>query len=175
MISITIGAFERMWAQNAWFCFEVRGISLLIRLAILFILMMVFSLMRAIALDTPRALDTAWHGSMSPSPTILALEDTWIHIGSSNSCDKSSYIKVPINKTFSLITALNIPNDNPNNRHIRLGWNFDDSWFWCKNNIVEDLILFNNTFHIIGSKTFIKWVMGIIEDAYNFQVGFRLR
>ena len=175
VISTTIGAFERMWAQSTCFYFEVRGISLLIRLATLSVLTMVFSLVRAIALDTSGALDTAWHSSMSPSPKILALGDTWIHISSLNSCDKSFYIKAPINKTFSLTTALNISNFNPNNQHIELGWNFDDSRFWCKNNIVEDLILFNNTFHIIRSKTFIGWVMGIIEDAYDFQVGFRLR
>jgi len=59
VISATIGAFERMWAQNTCFYFEVRRISLLIRLATLSVLMMVFSLVRAIALDTSRALDTA--------------------------------------------------------------------------------------------------------------------
>ena len=153
---MTIRVFERIWAESTCFHFEARGISPLICLATPSVLMMVFSLIRAIALDTPEALDIAWHGSISPLPTILALGDAWIHIGSSNSCDKSSYIKASINKTFSLTTTLNISNINPNNWHIRLGWNFDDLWFWYKNNIVKDLILFNNTFHIIKYKTFIR-------------------
>ena len=164
-----------MWAWSTCFCFETRGISLLIHLATPSVLMMVFSLVRAIVLDTPGALDMAWHDSMSSLLTILELGNTWIYIGSLNNCDKSSYIKAPIDKTFSLATTLNIPNVNPNNWHIGLGWNFDDSWFWCKNNIVKDLILFNNIFHIIRSKMFIGWVVEIIGDVYDFQVGFRLR
>jgi len=58
VISATIGAFERMWAQSTCFYFEVRGISLLIHLAILSVLTMVFSLVRAIALDISGVLDT---------------------------------------------------------------------------------------------------------------------
>ena len=81
---------------------------------------MVFSLIRTIALDTLGALDTAGHSCMFPLPTSFVLRDTRIHIGSSNSCDKPPYIKTSVNKTFSLTTTLNIPNVNPNNRHIRL-------------------------------------------------------
>ena len=73
MIYTTIGVFERMWAWSVCFYFKIREISLLICLATPSILMMVFSLVRAIALDTPRALNMAWYGSMSSLLTILAL------------------------------------------------------------------------------------------------------
>jgi len=81
---------------------------------------MVFSLVRAITLDVLGALDTAGHSCMSPSLVILALRDAKVYVGSSNSCNKLPYIEIPINKTFSLTSALNIPDVNPNNQYIRL-------------------------------------------------------
>ena len=129
VISVTIRPLERMWVQNICFYLETRRVGLLIHLATPPKLMMVFRLVRAIALDVLGALNTAWHGSMSPSPTILVLRDIWVHIGSLNSSNKSSYIKAPINKTFSLTTTLNVPDINPNNYYIRLRRNFDNLWF----------------------------------------------
>ena len=82
--------------------------------------MMVFSLVRAIVLDTLGALDTVGHSCMSPSLAILALRDARVYVSSSNSCNKPSYIEIPVNKTFSLTSALNIPDVNLNNQHIRL-------------------------------------------------------
>ena len=82
---------------------------------------MVFSLVRVIALDVLGVLDTAGHSHVFPSPAILVLRDARIHVGSSNGCNKPPYIEIPVNKTFSLTSALNIPDINPNNRHIRLG------------------------------------------------------
>jgi len=69
--------------------------------------------MRAVALDALRALDLTGHCCMSPSPTIFALKDARVHVGSSNGSDKLPYIKTPVNKTFGLTSALNIPNINP--------------------------------------------------------------
>jgi len=118
---MTVGALEGMRIWFAFFCLEVRGISFLIHFATLPKLTMVFSLVRAIALDTLRALDTAEYSHMSPLPAILALRDARVHVGSLNSYNKPPYIETPINKTFNLTSALNIPDVNPNNRHIRLG------------------------------------------------------
>jgi len=98
----------------------VRGISFLIHFAIPSKLMMVFSLVRAIALDILGVLDMVGHSCMSPSPAILALRDASVHVGSSNSHNKPPYIEISVNKTFSLTSALNIPDVNPNNQHIRL-------------------------------------------------------
>ena len=81
---------------------------------------MVFSLMRAIVLDTLRALDIAGHSCMSLLLAILILRDTRIYVGFSNGSNKLPYIKTPINKTFGLASALNIPNIDPNNQHVGL-------------------------------------------------------
>jgi len=51
---------------------------------------------------------------MSLLPAVLVLGDAWVHIGSMNSCNISSYVKAPVDKTFSLTATLNIPNINPN-------------------------------------------------------------
>ena len=99
----------------------MREISFIICFATPPELMIVFSLVRAIALDTLRALDMAEHSHMFPSPAILALRDARVHVGSLHSRNKPPYIETPVNKTFNLTSALNIPDINPNNRYIRLG------------------------------------------------------
>ena len=109
-----------MQTRFAFFCLKAEGISFLIHFATPPKLIIVFSLVRAIALDTLRALDMAGYSCMSPLPAILALRDARVHVGSLNGCNKPPYIKTPVNKTFSLTSALNISNVNPNNRHIRL-------------------------------------------------------
>jgi len=76
--------------------------------------MVVSGLVRAIALDVFGFLNMIGQSCMSPSPVVLALRNTRIHIGSLNCCDKPPYIKASINKTLSLTTTLNIPNVNPN-------------------------------------------------------------
>jgi len=121
VISTTVGALGGMQTWFAFFYLKVRRISFLIHFTILSKLMMVFSLVRAIALDALGALNTVGHSHMSPLPAILALRDARVHVGSSNSHNKPPYIETPVNKTFSLASALNIPDINPNNQHIRLG------------------------------------------------------
>jgi len=96
------------------FLSQGRGIDFLICFAIPPKLMVVLSLVRTIALDISGALDTAEHSHMFPSPAVLALRNSQIHISSSNSCNEPPYIKASVNKTLSLTAALNIPNVNPN-------------------------------------------------------------
>jgi len=83
-------------------------------------LTIVFCLIRTVVLDVLRVLDLTGHCCMFPSPTIFALRDARVHVGSSNGGDKLPYIKTPVNKTFSLTPALNIPNINSDNQHVRL-------------------------------------------------------
>jgi len=121
MISMTVGALEGMWTLFTFFCLEAREISFLIHFATPPELTMVFSLVRAIALDALGAMDMAGHSHISPLPTILALRDVRVHVGSLNSCNKPPYLETSVNKTFSLTSTLNIPDVNPNNQYIRLG------------------------------------------------------
>jgi len=117
---MTVGALEHVWTQFAFFCLKVRGIDLLIYFATPPKLMVVLSLVRAIAFDAFGSLDMAGQSHMSPLPAVLVLRNSWIHIGSSNCHNKPPYIKALVYKTLSLTATLNVPNVNPNDRHIRL-------------------------------------------------------
>jgi len=97
MISMTVGALECVWIQFAFFCLKARGIDLLIHFAIPHKLMVVLSLLRAIILDVFGSLDMAGNSCMSPSPAVLALRNSQIHISSSNGRNESPYIKASIN------------------------------------------------------------------------------
>ena len=127
MISTTVGVLKHVWTQFVFFCLKTRGIDLLIHFVTPPKLMVVLSLIRAIAFDIFRSLDTAGQSCVSPSPVVLVLRNSQIHIGFSNCYDKPPYIKAPVYKTFSLTATLNIPNVNPNDWHIRLRWNLNNA------------------------------------------------
>ena len=168
MISMTVGALKHIWTRFVFFCLKMREIDLLIYFAISPKLMVVLSLVRAIAFDAFGLLDTVGQSCMFPSLTVLALRNSWIHIGFSNCCNKPPYIKAPVYKTLSLTATLNVPNVNPNDQHIRLRWNLNDAWFQYKNNIVKNLILFYYVFNIIWCETFVQVVVKKVRNAYNF-------
>ena len=89
------------------------------------------------------------HSCIAPSPAILALRDIWIHISSLNGGNVLSNIEASVDETFSLASTLDIPNVNPYKQHIEFGQYFDYTRFRCKDNVIKDLILFNNSFNII--------------------------
>ena len=68
---------------------------------------------------------------MSPFPAILVLRDSWVHVRTSDCGDIVAYIEAPVDEKFSIFTALNIPDVNPNDGHIGLGGNFNNSQFGC--------------------------------------------
>jgi len=106
--------------NSSFFVLRWEGIDLLVCFATPPKLMVVLSLVRAITFDTFGSLDMAGQSCISPSPAVLVLRNSWIYIGSSNYHDKPPYIKAPVYKTLSLTATLNVPNVNPNDRHIRL-------------------------------------------------------
>jgi len=71
--------------------------------------MMVFRLVGTIAFNTSKSLYFAQKGCVTPFPAILALRDTWIHIGSLNGCNISADIEAPVDKHFGLTATLDIP------------------------------------------------------------------
>jgi len=115
VISMTIGVLEQMQTWFAFFCLKTRRVCFLICFAAPPKLAMVFHLVRAIALDALRALDLTEHCCMSPLPTSFALRDARVYVGFLNGGNKLFYIKTPVNKTFGLTLALNIPNINLDN------------------------------------------------------------
>jgi len=64
---------------------------------------------------------------MSPFPAILALGHTSVHVCPSNSGNIILYIEASVNETFCLTLILNIPDVQPDNSHIQLWENLDDT------------------------------------------------
>ena len=87
---------------------------------------------------------------MTSLPIVFTLRNARVHINHSNHHNIPSNIETSINKAFSLDSTLCVPNVNPHNGHIRLWQYFDYPQFGGKGNIVEDMILLDDHFDIIG-------------------------
>jgi len=62
-------------------------------------------------------------------PTVLALRNTWVCVGTSNGSNVASNIKVSVDDVLSYRTALGIPDVHPNHHLVRFGGHFDDTRF----------------------------------------------
>jgi len=58
---------------------------------------------------------------MTPLPAIFALGDTWVHVCSLDCSNVVAYVEASVDEKFCVLTALNIPNVDPNYGHIQLG------------------------------------------------------
>jgi len=105
--------------------------------------------MRTIAFGTFGPLNMANLCHMTPLPTILALKDTWVHVGSSHHCNDIFYIEPSIDDFFGIGASLSVPYVNPNYHHVGLGRNFDNIWFRSENYDIEDVVVFKNMFNIL--------------------------
>jgi len=76
---------------------------------------------RPIALYIFGPLNATYPVYMPPFPTILALWDTWVHVGTMNCGNKASYIEASVNYFLSIGPILCVPNVDPNYGHIRFG------------------------------------------------------
>ena len=86
---------------------------------------------------------------MAPSPTVLTLEHTQVHIYTSDGSNIVFYVKALINKAFDPAFTLNILYIYPNNGHVWFRWYFDNTQFGDEYDIVKDLVLFDNFFNVI--------------------------
>ena len=110
---------------------------------------------------------------MTPLPAVLALGNSRIHACASNSHDIVTYIEASIYEHFSVFTTLDIPYVDPDYGHVQFGRDFDNSQFGRKRNIVEDVILFENGFHIRRRELVSRILMREERNSDDFQVGFR--
>ena len=113
VIAPAIRAFECMRAWVAFLSLETKGVHLLICFAAPPKFSVIFGSVRSIALDILGALDSAREGSMSPPPAVFALGDSWVHVCPSYSSDIPADVKAPVDETLSFVTALMIPNVDP--------------------------------------------------------------
>ena len=160
-----------MWTWLVFFSFWARRICLCIGLTAPAEFMMVFQFVRAVALDTFGTLDSAWESRVSPFSAIFALQNSRVHVSSSNCCNIPSNVEGMVDEAFSSATTLNIPNINPDDWHVGFGWHFDNLWFGSESNVVEDLVLLYDSFDVTGDKTVLRITMQEIQDAYYFEIG----
>ena len=142
VVTPAIQAFEHIWAWFLFLCFKSWRIWFFIHFIAPSKFAVIFQLVRTIAFDTLRFLDSTRKCWMIPFPTVFTLRYTQIHVSTPNSSDVLADIEALVNESFSFVTTLNIPNIYPNNGHVRLRQDLDDSWFGCQINIVKDLVLF---------------------------------
>ena len=153
MFTTAVRTFEWVRTWLALFSFEMRGVGLHIGFTALAKFMVILQFVRSIPLDTFRPLYSVWKSWMAPSPTIFTLRNTRVGISFSYGSNEPSDIEAPVNKVLHFCTALSIPYVNLDNCHVWLGRDFNNSWLGGEGNIVEDLILLNDEFSIIGSES----------------------
>ena len=149
MIAFAVHALEGM---RTWLTF-LGGctICFLVVHATLCFLSVVFSSMSSIVLGTPRNIRMATECRMSPLPTILALQDIWVHIGTFNGSDKMSYVEATIDDVLHQRTTLGILDVQPDHYHVWFWrWRcFDDMRIWGQYDTIEQVGFFKNTLNII--------------------------
>ena len=64
---------------------------------------------------------------MVPPLTILALENVWVHVCSSNGSNVVAYVEASVDEHFDITATLYIPYINPNDCHVRFQRDFDNS------------------------------------------------
>ena len=137
-----------MRAGFALFCFKSRRISFSIRLTTPTEFSVMFCFVRPVAFDTFGSLNTARVSGMPLFPAVFILGNTRIHVRSTNRGNVFAYVKASIDQEFSILPALNVPNINPNDSHVGFWRDFDNPRFGCKGNVVENVILFEDSFDV---------------------------
>ena len=145
MVSFAVSTFEDM---KTWlFFFSGWLIEFLILLAIPCLLSVMFSKMCSIALCTSGYVKVTTKYQVPPFSTVLALWNTKVYVCAMNGGDVLSNIEVLVYDVFCNWSTLWVLDIDPNYCHIRLGWSFDDIWFWSQYNIVEDIWLLEDAFN----------------------------
>jgi len=88
-------------------------------------------LVEAITFDVFSPLNSAHTQRMTPFPVVFALGNTWVHVGTINSGNKTSDIEPPIDEALCFYTTLYILYVDPNNDHIGFRRYLNNSWFQC--------------------------------------------
>ena len=126
VVTPTVQIFKCVWVWFSFLCFELWRICFFVCFAAPSKFTVIFWLV-TIAFDALRSLDSARKHWMTPFPTVFTLKYTQIHISTLNSSNILANIEASVNKSFSFTTALNIPNIYPDNGHVWLRRDLDDS------------------------------------------------
>jgi len=75
--------------------------------------------MRPVTLNAFGFLNSTRKGGVTPLPAIFILGDSRVHVCSFDHSDMIAHVEAPINKKFSILPALHVPNIYPNNGHVQ--------------------------------------------------------
>ena len=118
IIPFAIHAFEGMRAWLAFF--GGRSICFFVLHATPCFLSVVFGSMSSIAFSTPGDMRATTECQMTPLPTVLALRNTWVRVGTLNGSDVIFYIEIMVDNVLSCKTTLEISDVHPN--HCLIGF-----------------------------------------------------
>ena len=135
---------------------------------------MVFGFVGTLALDVFCLLDSAWKSCIPLFPAILTLGHTGIYVHPSDGGNVVSYVETSIYETFCLTSTLNISDVQPDYSHIQLQRDLDNIRFWGQNNIIENVVLFNDVFNYIWYNRR-GYIFLEIRDTYDFEIRLQLR
>ena len=111
MVSFAVHTFEDM---RTWLTSDGgHAICFLIFHATPCFLSVMFGIVSSIALGTPGDMRATAQCQMTPLPTVFTLRNSWVHICSANSCNKSSNIELTIDDVLCTRTALGVPDVHP--------------------------------------------------------------
>ena len=105
--------------------------------------------MSFIALGTPGDIRMATKCWMFPLPTVLALQDTWVHISTFDGSDETSNVEATIDDVLRWRTTLGILDVYLDHCHVWFWRCFDDMRFWGQHDIFKNVGFFKNTLDIV--------------------------
>jgi len=116
--TLTIKTLETMRARIIFLSFKSRRINFVVSFATPCKITVIISEMQTITFCTFKTLDATNPSQMPPFPTVFALRDIRIHIGTSYHSNNVSNIELPVDYFLSIITILIIPYVDPDDGHI---------------------------------------------------------
>ena len=127
MRTLTVETLEWMWAWFTLLSFQSGRVKFIVSFTTLCKVTMIVSKMRPITFGMFWSLNLTDTCQVSPFLAIFALRNIWIHVGAPHSSNDILHIESSVNDFFSVITILSVPDINPDDCHVWLGWNLDDS------------------------------------------------
>ena len=95
MRTLTIKILEQVWAWFALLGFKLRRVKFIISFTTPCKVMMIISKMQPIVFGIFWTLNTANPCHMPPFPTIFALRNVWVHVGTPHHSNNTSNIELP--------------------------------------------------------------------------------
>ena len=110
-------------------------------------------LVGTIVLNAFGPLNSTHTSSVTPFPAVFTLQHTRVHVHTINCGDEAAYIEPPVDEALGFGTTLCIPYIDSYNGHVQLRGDFDYSQFGGQNDVVEDMIAYQDIFYLVRGQT----------------------